>query len=83
MTLAKKRSESEVLTVKVTKGLRKRLKEVCDNKGLQMGRLVEHAVLERLEDIEDEEWAMRTLSDRLNEQAISLNDAFKNLKVRK
>lgn len=78
-----KKAIKDVLTIKVSHGLREYLSAFCDEHALQIGRFVEAAILNYLEDLEDQRWAMETFAERANEPAEDFEDFVKSLKLSK
>ena len=72
-----------VLTIKVSAGLREYLAQFCDEHALQIGRFVEAAILNYLEELEDQKWAMNTFAERINEPVEDLEAFVKKLGVEK
>jgi len=78
-----KKALKEVLTIKVSQGLRDYLSDYCDQHALQIGRFVEAAILNYLEDLEDQKWAMETFAERANESVEDFEGFVKKLKINK
>ncbi len=65
------------LATKIDEGVKKAVEQVCKTRGLKMGRFIEDALLDKLEELEDQE----DLKLLRREPARPLADVLKGLKT--
>lgn len=66
------------LATKIDEDVKEAVENVCKERGLKMGRFIEDALIDKLEELEDRE----DLKSLRKESSRPLNEVLKNLKAR-